>query len=259
MSSIEIKKENFTDLINQVKSGKITIDEYQHIILENHKNEQHKKHVEHEKELEKPEHNIDEINSNSKARKQQIKKWHKENPGQTELEKINSNEEIIKEKIESLKEKGAIEKHLPKRRHIERFKEKLGNRLLISYILKNGKYRSGGFLTAVSDYYFVILGGQTDNRISFSIQFSDVQTIYVRKVNPKDLTKPIKPIATTRPKTSYPVKVDGIVVYYGKDTYDKKRFEGTHKYNNMLKYNKLAGNVKEPKGKTTDKTTDTVT
>jgi hypothetical protein len=110
--------------------------------------------------------------------------------------------------------------------------------LVISYILKEGQYRSGGFLTANSDYYFVILGGQINNKISFSVQYSNVQTIYVRKVAKRNDNKPIKPIPTLHSKTKYPVKVGKIIVYYAKDNFDRRRFMNTKKYSNMLKYKK---------------------
>jgi hypothetical protein len=79
-------------------------------------------------------------------------------------------------------------------------------------------------------------GGGYGPRISFSVQFKNVKAIYVRKTNKKNVDQPIKPTETTHSKTEYPVEVNGIVVYYARDNWDRKRFKDTKKYANMLKY-----------------------
>ena len=235
--SITINKKFLNKLFQKVKNNEITIDQYQNILL-NHTIATTQPAVNSQPIKKKEERTctIEEINNRAHERKKQIKKWKKKNPGNTELEKINSNPDLVQEKIQNLLNKGATVVENPTYLALEDLKENLGKRLVISYILKNGSYRSGGFLTANSDYYFVILGGQITNRISFSVQYSNVKTLYVRVVNKKNAKKPIKPIATTHPKTPYGVKVGNIVVYYAKDNFDKRRFMNTQKYSNMLKY-----------------------
>lgn len=231
--TVSVDKNTLIELINKVKSGEMTLEQYQNTLLNFTKKE--------EEEEEKPiikieKRDIEDINNQAHERKKKIKSWKKDNPGSTELEKINNNQSLIEEKIKALLDKGALEIKNPKYTDIENAKEQLGKRLLISYILKDGKYRSGGFLTANSDYYFVLLGGQIDNKISFSIQYMNVDTIYIRKVNKKNATKPIKPVPTLHLKTRFPVKIDDIVVYYAKDNFDRRRFMDTQKYSNMKNY-----------------------
>jgi hypothetical protein len=229
--SITVDKKYLLKLLEKVKSGEITLDQYQTILLNNtlkQKEEKPKTIIKKEKR------DIEEINNMAHSRKKQIKKWKKDNPGKTELEQINSNPKLVQEKINRLLKLGATVIENPKYSDIEDVKEKLGKRLIISYILKDGKYRSGGFLTANSDYYFALLGGQIGAKISFSVQYSNVKTIYVRKIT----KKPVKPVQTEHPKTKYPIKVGKIVVYYARDNYDRRRFMNTQKYAQMLKYNK---------------------
>lgn len=163
-----------------------------------------------------------------------ILEWKEKNPGKTTLSKINSSKKLIKAKIRELvDEKGATEIFNPKESDLENFNKGV----LISYVTKDGKYRSGGFLTNYDDKYFVLLGGGGFGpRISFSVQFKNVKAIYVRKPNKKNVDQPIKPTETTHYKTEYPVEIDGVVVYYARDNWDKRRFMNTKKYRNMLKY-----------------------
>lgn len=242
--SIVVKKNFLEDLILKVKNGDLTIDQYHNILMshtmDRMNKEKEKKDADEKEKVEKKikHRTIDEINSEAKGRKKQIRKWKHENKGTTELERINQDPELVQGKIDALLAKGAKEITKPKFEDIEKMKNELGGRLLISYILLDGTYRSGGFLTANSNYYFVILGGQTTNRISFSVQYANVKAVYVRKVNKRSDNKPIKPVATQHDKTRFPVKVGNIVVYYAKDNFDRTRFKNTHKYANMLKYEK---------------------
>ncbi len=48
-------------------------------------------------------------------------------------------------------------------------------------------------------------------------------------------------IPTTKTKTSKPVTIDGIVIYYAKDNYDYNRFVCTTKYKIMEKWYKTFG------------------
>jgi hypothetical protein len=166
-------------------------------------------------------------------RKKQIKAWKKNNPGQTDLQKINSSKLTVRKKIQELLNKGAIELSKPSSNDFENINAK-GK--LISYITTKDKYRSGGFITSWNDDYFTVLGGGGYGpRISFCVQFKDVKKAFIRKV---DRNGPLKPKKATNKKSDWPVVVGGVTVYYARSKSDKARFKKTNKYNRMLKYAK---------------------
>lgn len=90
------------------------------------------------------------------------------------LTRINKSEKLIQEHINDLKQKGRIE--ISKKKQLESFP--LGS--YISYVTKDNKYRSGGFLKLIGDKYFVLQGGTKGNPISFSVQFNNIKTMYVK-------------------------------------------------------------------------------
>lgn len=234
--TIVITKDILNDLIAKVSNNEITLDQYQAILL----NQATKidKNIKKKDIIEQPKRTIDTINEMAQQRKEQIKRWKKANPGATELETINTDDTLVQQKIQEMLDKGATKIEKPKYHKLEELKETLGNRLFISYITKKGAYRSGGFLTANSEHYFVLLGGQATNKISFSVQYSKIQAIYVRKVKAKTSKKYIKPVPSAHEKTKYVVKVGDVPVYYGKDNFDKNRFMSTKKYAGMMRYHK---------------------
>ncbi len=92
----------------------------------------------------------------------------------TELSKINKDQKLINKHIGKLKKKGRIE--ISKKKELENFP--LGS--LVSYVTNEGKYRSGGFLKAIKDEYFVLQGGTQEHPISFCVQFKNIDKIYVK-------------------------------------------------------------------------------
>jgi hypothetical protein len=92
----------------------------------------------------------------------------------TEHTKINNDPEKLKKKLKSLKEKGRIE--IITKEELENFPK--GSH--VSYVTKKGEYRSGGFLKAIKDEYFVLQGGTKKYPISFPVQFKNVNVMYVK-------------------------------------------------------------------------------
>jgi len=119
--------------------------------------------------------------SKQDQRKEQIKLWKSKHDGPSELEQINLDKQMREEKIQHLIDNGALVVDNPSEEKIIAAQEKLGKRLLISYVTKDDKYRSGGFLTKVHQHYFALMGGGNGAlRISFSVQFANVKTLYIR-------------------------------------------------------------------------------
>lgn len=169
-------------------------------------------------------------------KERKIKLWKKSNPGKSTLQTISNNKKLLKDKIAEMLEKGATEIHSPSKSDLEN----LDKGYYISYITKDGKYRSGGFLTYIDEggkYFMLLGGGGRIPRMGFSVQYENVRTLYVRKpVSRKDKVYKITP--STKPKTKWPVKIGRVVVYYAKDGWDEKRFKGTNKYQQMLEQHK---------------------
>jgi len=219
----KINIEKIKRLTNKLEKGLISFEEYQ-IKIKKQLNKSDKKRT------------ITDINKDMSDRQTQINDWHKNNKGQTELSRINKDKNLVQEKIEKLLNDGATKIENPDYKKMSSLYDKIGKRLFISYITKDGQYRSGGFLTGISEYYFVVLGGQINNKISFSVQYSNVKELYAKQIQSHQSTTPIKPIKTKKPKTKFPVKINNIVVYYAKDNYDRRRFKQTNKYKRMIKY-----------------------
>lgn len=155
----------------------------------------------------------------------------------TELGRINNNPILFQAKIKELLDSGREE--IKTKRQLSEFP--LGS--LVSYVTKDGLYRSGGFLRTIQDKYFALQGGNSTNPISFSVQFDNIAKMYVGS--------PVKLANRTDKKTNFEVKIGNKVVYYAKSNYDAKRFKSTQKYKRMLNYdkekNKRIKNEKEVK------------
>lgn len=167
-----------------------------------------------------------------KQRKKQIRDWKKRNPGKTQLQKINSSKKSVAEKIQTLIDKGATKIEYPRKSD---FDNMCGKGNLVSYITKDGKYRSGGFIVSWNEDYFAVRGGGGYGPIiSFSVQYKNIKEAYIRKPSRKN--SPLEPIPTDKPKTNYPVKIDKVTVFYGKNNWEVERFKKSNKYNRMVKW-----------------------
>lgn len=94
--------------------------------------------------------------------------------GKSKLDKINASQKLIQEKVDKMIKDGRVEIHT--RDQLMNFP--LGS--LVSYITKDGDYRSGGFLKALQKEYFVLQGGTNAHPISFSVQFRNIAKMFVK-------------------------------------------------------------------------------
>jgi hypothetical protein len=106
---------------------------------------------------------------------------------------------------------------------------------LISYMNKSGIYKSGGVLWKIADDNFIYLNLETNQK--FRAQIKNVDKMWVGSVY--DVKNDIiSLVPTTKKKTSRPVKINDIVVYYAKSSYDYERYKCTRKYKLMKKWYK---------------------
>lgn len=109
---------------------------------------------------------------------------------------------------------------------------------LISYMNKFGIFKSAGFLWRVDDDNFIYLNLDTNKK--FRVRFKNVDKMWVGNVyNVKDDIVSIIP--STKNKTSKPVTIGKINIYYAKDKYDYNRYLCTKKYKLMKKWYEVFG------------------
>lgn len=141
-------------------------------------------------------------------------------------DKINGNPDTLREKIAILeKERYKI---------TDDFKDKLLEvpaKTHISYVNKDGKYCSGGFLRIVEDDYFTLFASfPNGSKVSFCVQFDNVKTIYA-KCSKEELVNEVR--ETTEEPTKFPVKIGDTVVKYCRDNWTAKRFIASGKYRQL--------------------------
>lgn len=104
---------------------------------------------------------------------------------------------------------------------------------LISYMNKNNIFKTGGFIIKFSDEYFIYI--MPDFTTKYRVRYKNVLKMWAGDVYSvkNDIVSIVKSL---NKKTNFPVKLDNIVIYYGKNNFDVKRFMNTDKYKNMIKW-----------------------
>lgn len=102
----------------------------------------------------------------------------------------------------------------------------------ISYVTKENLYRAGGFLRKVDekDNYIVLF--VPDKKLSFPVQLKNVKELWIKTIQRKAVETEIKP--TTQKPTNFPVEIEDVIIYYGRDSYDRRRYMTTSKYKSMM-------------------------
>lgn len=150
------------------------------------------------------------------------------------IEPINKNKALLQAKIKSMIKNGRDE--------IVSIDQLRGYPLgsLISYMRKNGIFKSGGFLWKMSKDYFIYLNLNTDQK--FRVRMKNIDKIWVGSVY--DVSNDVVSLVQTdKKKTSKPVTIGDIVIYYAKDGYDYNRYICTEKYKLMEKWYDIFGNL----------------
>jgi len=143
------------------------------------------------------------------------------------IEPINKNKSLVEAKIKSMIKNGREE--ITTIDELKKFP--IGS--LISYMNKSGIYKSGGFIWKITDDNFIYLNLETDQK--FRAQIKNVDKMWVGSVY--DVKNDIVSlIQSTKNKTSFPVIINDIVVYYAKNSFDFNRYVCTQKYKLMKKW-----------------------
>lgn len=106
---------------------------------------------------------------------------------------------------------------------------------MISYMNKSNIFRLGGFITKFAEEYFIYI--TPDFKTRYRTRYQNIQKMWVGNVY--EVTNDLVSIVgTSRNPTKHEVKINDIVVYYGNDSFDAKRFRCTEKYKRMVSWNK---------------------
>jgi hypothetical protein len=113
---------------------------------------------------------------------------------------------------------------------------------LISYMNSDGIFRKGGFLLDIQDNSFSFLTSDFERR--YRINMNKVSKIWIGSVY-KVKNDVVSIVPTTKQKTSFPVKVGNIIVFYGQDNYAVKRYTHSAKFQTVLKWFNRFGSDKK--------------
>ncbi|AYV85352.1 MAG: hypothetical protein Satyrvirus12_6 [Satyrvirus sp.] len=141
------------------------------------------------------------------------------------IDAVNRNVIYIKTRVEYLLQNGRKEIHT--KSELDKFP--VG--ALISYINKHDIFRTAGFLTKVTDDYFIYI--QPDLKTRIRVRFKNVKKMYLGTVY-ETINDLVSIVKTNKKETKFPVIIDNIVVYYANNRYDEIRYRNTEKFCLML-------------------------
>jgi hypothetical protein len=148
-----------------------------------------------------------------------IKKTNNNNNNDT---KINTD---LATKISNLIDHGR--KEITTKKELEKFP--IGS--LISYMTIDGTFKAGGYLYKFGDEWFVFITPDLDLKIR--VRYKNVKTLWVADVF-KSSGDIVSLSETKQNKTNFPVKIGDVTVFYGRSTFQMKRFMNTEKYKRMI-------------------------
>lgn len=148
--------------------------------------------------------------------------------------RVNVDKAIRKAKIQLLIEKGRI--LVSTREELLDFP--LGS--IISYITNDDIFHSDGYLKHIGKKSFTVIKEPKEDADITKIKFSNVVEMYIGHVG-KTKNDVISIHQCNDTITKYPVKIGDIVVYYGRNNMDMKRFSFTDKYLRMVDWYSMFG------------------
>lgn len=133
----------------------------------------------------------------------------------------------IAAKIDTIIENGR--KEITTKKQLEKFP--IGS--LISYMNIDNMFRPGGFIIKFSTDYFIYI--TPDFSTKYRARYSRILKMWAGDVyNTKSDIVSI--VTSSQDKTNFPVMIDDIVIYYGKRSFDAKRFTHTAKYKKIVEW-----------------------
>ncbi|AAV50282.1 hypothetical protein [Acanthamoeba castellanii mimivirus] len=101
---------------------------------------------------------------------------------------------------------------------------------LISYKNTNDEFKQGGFITKFADEYFIYI--TPDFTTKYRVKYKNVKTMWVGNVY-KTKNDLVSLVETPQEPTNFEVTLNGITIYYAKNSFDVRRYKSTEKYKRM--------------------------
>ncbi len=153
-----------------------------------------------------------------------MSKSNKQNKTNNVKKKRNIEKARLECKIEVFLENGR--KEITTKKQLEKYT--IGS--LISYMNKSNIFRPGGFIIKFAEEYFIYIS--PDFKTKYRARYKNIQKMWVG-----DVYKVKHP-------TNFEIKVNDIIIYYAKDSYDTRRFKHTDKYKRLIAWNDYFNNDK---------------
>jgi len=137
------------------------------------------------------------------------------------------NKDYVMTKIVLLKRNGR--KEITTKKQLEKFP--IGS--AVSFMNKKNIFRLGGFITKFNSDDFIYVG--LDFKTRYRVRYEKVLKMWVGNVYM--LTNDVVSLTkTTNKKSNFPVKINGIIIYYAKNNYDVLRFKTTDRYKTYMNW-----------------------
>ena len=144
------------------------------------------------------------------------------------VKKPNVDKARINAKILSLVENGR--KEVTTQKQLEKYP--VGS--LISFKTKSGTFRPGGFITKFSDESFIYV--TPDFKTKYRGTYENINKMWVGDVY-KVKNDLISLAKSTQKSTNFEVKVNDVIIFYARNSFDKKRIISTDKYKRLMMWN----------------------
>ncbi|AEQ60153.1 hypothetical protein [Acanthamoeba polyphaga mimivirus] len=102
---------------------------------------------------------------------------------------------------------------------------------MISYKNNRNEFKTGGFITKFASSYFIYI--TSDFTTKYRVKYKNIKIMWIGNVY-KTKNDLVSLIETTQKPTNYEVVVDGITIYYAKNSFDVRRYKSTDKYKRMI-------------------------
>jgi hypothetical protein len=149
------------------------------------------------------------------------------------VKKTNVNKARIEAKIMCFTENGREE--ITTKKQLEKYK--IGS--LVSYTNTANVFKMGGFITKFADEYFIYV--TPDFTTKYRVRYVNIKKMWVGDVYrvKNDL---ISLTETIQKKTNFEIKINDVVIFYARNSFDVKRFKSTDKYKRLVAWNEYFNN-----------------
>lgn len=139
----------------------------------------------------------------------------------------------LESKIESFIENGRSE--ITTKKQLEKYP--IGS--LISYMTNSNIFKLGGFIVKFANDYFIYI--TPDFKTKYRARYKNIKKMWAGDVYEvkNDLISFVK---TSQKKTNFEIRVNDIIIFYARSSFDARRFKCTEKYKRLVLWNDYFNN-----------------